>query len=100
MSGVADRGSLDSRGESTPHKLSGAAGSYICDSSLCQGKTKPGSPCAHGQHHGCSICQSYGRNEDIEALLHDKEPVGLVSSATFNHSCIPHPREAESSPGF
>ena len=95
MPGGADRGSLDGRGESTPHKLSGAAGSYICDSSLCQGQTRPGSPCVHGQHHGCSICQSYGRNEVIEALRHDKEPVGLVSSATFNHSCIPYPREAE-----
>ena len=95
VSGRADRRSLDGRGESTPHKLSGAVGSYICDSSLCQGQTGLGSPCAHGQYHGCSICQSHGRNEVIEALLHDKESLELVSSATFSPNCIPHPREAE-----
>ena len=95
VSGRADRWSLDGRGESTPHKLSGAVGSYICDSSLCQGQTGLGSPCAHGQYHGCSICQSHGRNEVSEALLHDKESLGLVSSATFSPNCIPHPGEAE-----
>ncbi len=95
LQGGADRWSLDGRGESTPHKLFGAVRSYVCNSSLCQGQKGLGSPCAHGQHHSCGICQSYGRNEVIEALLHDKESLGLVSSATSNHSSIPHPREAE-----
>ena len=95
MPGGADRWSLDGRREITPHKLSGAFGSYICDSSLCQEQTGLGSPCAHGQLHSCGIYQSYGRNEVVEALLHDKESLGLVSSETFDHSRVSHPREAE-----
>ena len=59
-----------------------------------QGQTRPGSPCAHGQHHGCSMSIIW-EEQSHQALFHDKEPVGLVSSATFNHSCIPYPREAE-----
>ena len=53
----------------------------------------------HGQFHSRGIYQSHGRNEVIKALLHDEESLGLVSSATPDHSCVSHPREAECGSG-